>query len=342
MKIMTDLYMMVRKETIQFEPKDRVRLDVTTKNPDGSVNGYNVGGIMFNQDSGLLVFNLYDDDGYLIVPKQGAYSIANLTTRQLGDVRNIVRNYVEKSMYRAKHVKWISDVLDNTKDNTIFFSGRNMPEGIIDLKKDGHIEITGFNAIFKSPEDGQILLTGANEEVGPFNYPLNELTDNGVSAVASCLGRVLSEKLDAEVRESLKEPDSIMQSWDEMCMDIRTKFGSSLDAFTSSDFSYPLGDNLFFEIQKGLPVVAKRDDKDLVIDAFGMDYIISGYGRSPLPEDHPLHHVPNCHPFEGIRRAATVLKDSDKIISSLYEVARKSDKVVKKATSRKHNNGLNL
>lgn len=342
MKIITDLYMMVRKEAIQFEPKDRVRLDVTTKNPDGSVNGYSVGGIMFNHYSGSLVINLYDDDGYLVFPKQGDYSLANLTTKQLGELKATVRSYIEQSMYRAKHIKWINQVLDSVEDRDIFFAGRNMPEGIVDLHRDGKLEKTSFCGIFVSPADGEILLTGSNEEVGPFNYPLNELTDIGVSSVASCLGRVLSEKLDAEVRESLKEPDSIMQSWDEMCMDIRAKFGSTLDALASSNFSYPLGDNLFFEIQKGLPVVAKRDDKDLVIDAFGMDYIISGFGRSPLPQDHPLHHVPNCHPFEGMRRAAIALKDSDKIISSLYEVAQKSDKVVKKATSRKQKNGFNL
>lgn len=211
-KVMADLYMLVRKEAIQFEPQDRIGIDLTTKRPDGSTVGYSVGGIMFHQDSNSLVFHLYDSDGFFIPPKQGPRFLDDLTVRQLVDVRSKVENYVEKAMYRAKHIEGISSCLDQLPENSLYFPGKAMPSVMVDLEMDGNISMEGFCSIFKAPQSGEIFLSGANEEKGPYNYPLNHLTDNGVSTVFSCMGLTLNQALKDDMKndssESVKEKTS--------------------------------------------------------------------------------------------------------------------------------------
>ena len=204
-KVMADLYMLVRKEAIQFEPQDRIGIDLTTKRPDGSTVGYAVGGIMFHQDSNSLVFHLYDSDGFFIPAKQGPRSLDDLTVRQLVDVRTKVETYVEKAMYRAKHIEAISNCLDQLPERSLYFPGKTMPSVMVDLERDGNISMEGFCSVFKAPETGEILLSGANEAKGPYNYPLNHLTDNGVSTVFSCMGLTLNQALEDGMKKDNSE-----------------------------------------------------------------------------------------------------------------------------------------
>lgn len=186
-QLLSDLYMMVRKEAIQFEPKDRVRLGQSTDR-----SNFYIGGVVFHQDSGTLRFTVFDDKGLVVVPQRTPYTLERLSTGDLASLREKVSLYVEKALFRAKHISLISDCLNDSQDEVIYFNTK--PQCIVDIHKNGHFEVASFESIRRS--FGEIMLTGLIEGKLQYNYSLNELTDTGVSSVASCLGLELTKGQD--------------------------------------------------------------------------------------------------------------------------------------------------
>jgi len=204
-----EIFMMVRKESVSFEPQDRVKLDLTAKTKDGQSVSYYIGNVFYDFDSGKMCYNLYDKEGFLIVPKNGIRVLEDqLTSSELKVVSEKVAEYSRKSIFRAKNVALISDALDSLPDHSIEFSAKNSPEVCIDRQRTGNFDPSYVHGVYKNefvPYNPMFLSVGSPETGETFSYPFADLSDIGVSTVLSSIEQQLGKKLSSEKKAESKQ-----------------------------------------------------------------------------------------------------------------------------------------
>ncbi len=206
---MRSIWMMVRRETISFEPQDRVKLDLEVGMRDGSRKSLYVGDVYYDFDTDRMCFKLYDSDGKLIPSANGPRELeSNLTGEELYRVELRVKEYFHDSLYRARNVAMVSKFLDEMGvDMYVYpYGSGGGPEVCVARSGDDRLEHLPVQGVFRTSDGSRselFAVIGDPSDGSDFNYPFNRLTDIGVSNVVSSLQRQLGEK--HEVKEKRVE-----------------------------------------------------------------------------------------------------------------------------------------
>jgi len=190
---MREIAMMVRRETISFEPQDRVKLDLNVRRKDGTPVDYFIGDVYYNFDLSKISFRLYDDAGKLVIglPENRVLD-DSMSSADLAKVSQKVQTYFENSVYRARNVAMIRNMVAQSPEGVLRFhygSGGGPDVCVANLGEDTleHLPVEG---VCRS-EDGALLAIIGNPQNGrERNYPFTKLTDMGVSNIASYMSRL--------------------------------------------------------------------------------------------------------------------------------------------------------
>lgn len=201
-----DIFMMVRKESVSFEPQDRVRLDLKARTKDGKSVSYYVGGVFYDFDSGKMCFDLLNEDGIHIALNDRAGVLDRLTGSELRAVSEKVSLYTQKAIYRAKNMALISDALDGCPERSITFSEANFPRVCIDRHREGSFAPSVVQGVYKTELFNSVYLAVGSPDAGEaFSYPSTDLSDMGVSTLLSSMERELGRKLSSERKADAKQ-----------------------------------------------------------------------------------------------------------------------------------------
>lgn len=201
-----EIFMMVRKESVSFEPQDRVKLDLPVRPGDGQPVSYYVGGVYYDFDSGKMCFDLFRGDGTRVILSDRSKVLEdNLTGAELKSVSEKVAVYTQKSIYRAKNMALISDVLDECSSRSLTFSEANAPRVCIDRHRDGGFVSEVVTEVYNEPFNAVHLVVGSVANGEGFSYPASDLSDMGVSALLSSIERELGKKLTSERKADSKQ-----------------------------------------------------------------------------------------------------------------------------------------
>lgn len=178
--------MMVRRESVTFDPADRVRLDVSTTSKSGQTVNYDVGEIYYDFDSGRMCYRLFAGDGAPVTRPSGPFFLdEDLTSSELMRVSRTVSDYVEKSIGRGKNILLIEDLVYNSPEMSVDFKVR--PKLAVDLGLDGNVEmyepdkIYDVSAFWEDRRD--IMLAGRTSDGKDFSFPLIAVSDMGLAVV---------------------------------------------------------------------------------------------------------------------------------------------------------------
>lgn len=193
-KVIRDITMMVRKEFIQFEPTDRIPVpSLRSRTRSGEIVNYSVGSVGYSPYYGNIQYGLFNENVGNII-SSGEKTLDTLPQGVLLDIEDKVRTYCDKAMLRASNLALLSSAVDSVLGNVVHFDiYEGQPQAFVDLKKNGELENITFNTLFRGADNVMYVsgyryygsLQDVNAEI--INYPLHELTDMGVSDIASCL-----------------------------------------------------------------------------------------------------------------------------------------------------------
>ncbi len=202
-----DIFMMVRKESVSFEPQDRVKLGLRVRTKEGESVSYYVGDVFYDFDSGRMCFNLFNGDGHLVVPGDRARVLEEqLTGSELKAVSEKVSLYTQKAIYRAKNMALISEALDGCPERSVTFSESNSPRVCIDRHRSGSFVPAFVRGVYKTDLFNSVYLAvGSPEDGEAFSYPSADLSDMGVSTLLSSMERELGRKLSSERKADSKQ-----------------------------------------------------------------------------------------------------------------------------------------
>lgn len=187
--------MMVRKESVAFEPYDRVPLDLKKNSAVGDPVRLEVGEVYYDFDSGRMSYSLFTADGAPVTRAAGPLFLdEDLTSAELSRVGAKVADYVEKSISRSKNMADIQALVFGIEDMVVSLDDK--PRISVDLKGDGNVEMVEPGRIFIDPavhkEARTVMLSGTSDGKD-FNFPLEIVSDMGLANVL------------AKVRESVKQ-----------------------------------------------------------------------------------------------------------------------------------------
>lgn len=186
--------MMVRKESVAFEPYDRVPLDFKKNSAAGEPIRFEVGEVYYDFDSGRMSYSLFTADGAPVSRAAGPLFLdEDLTSGELSRVGAKVADYVEKSISRRKNMADIQALVSETEDMAVSLDDK--PRIGVDLKGDGKVEMVEPGWIFIDPaghKEATVMLSGTSAG-RDFNFPLEIVSDMGLANVL------------AKVRESVKQ-----------------------------------------------------------------------------------------------------------------------------------------
>lgn len=195
-----EITMMIRKESIIFEPKDRIAV----KSKTGDVY---MGSVYHDFDSDRLCLGLCNADGEFLVSKNGPLYLEDCcTSSQLRAVHETVSGYVEKSIYRARNLASINDMVSSSQ--AFVFEPGTGPVVSVDLKRNGHFSDMGVLQVFVAPSEASLYVVVA-ETSNPavVNYPVSDLSDIAVSKVLESMSLVVSNKM-SEQQETVRDKSS--------------------------------------------------------------------------------------------------------------------------------------
>lgn len=193
-KVMRDIAMMVRKDCITLQPQDRILLDI---GKDAGATKMYVGQVFYDFDSGNHCFKLYNEQGLLIIPKDGHRVLPGfLTAVQLRSLGDTLSRYVEESVNRARNISEIDRMLAGFNDESIYFTdGSKMPQIMVDYSFDGRLQGPfTVESVYRDPSNRDLLWLGTQ---GPdygevTNIRLGDVSDMGVSMVHEALSAQLN------------------------------------------------------------------------------------------------------------------------------------------------------
>lgn len=206
--------MMVRKESVSFEPSDRVRLDRKGRGKDGQAVGYDVGEVYYDFDSGRMCCKLFNDKGTPVINASGPFYLDEaLTSAELARVSEKVSDYVEQSIGRGMAIGSIEKMVYDAPNMTIAFDEK--PRLFVDIYRNGSLVAFMPDKIYDtswSMEDRrEVFLSGKTGEGKEISIPLFELSDMGLSAVYRNLGKALKQDLSnaQEIKKPVKQGPSL-------------------------------------------------------------------------------------------------------------------------------------
>lgn len=172
-----EISMMIHREFISFEPKDRIPLNLE------SGKDYFVGSVYYDFDCGKLAFDMYNSKGELIPSVRGYRLLENsLSPAELMEVSDMVCRYCEESKHRARHMRMLSDLMDkyyvNDHTNIVRFQDPDYPHVYVD---DDGVMCYKTAVGLQRQNDGNMYILTADKEV----YPLSVLTDIGIKSIAA-------------------------------------------------------------------------------------------------------------------------------------------------------------
>lgn len=207
-----EIGMMVRRESIIFDPDDRVRTQLV-----GGGSGCYVGGVRYDYETGRLACTMYGPRGDELVPRDGvSFLDDSLDSQTLCTLSETVARYAEAAMYRARNMSAIMAVIDQSKEQSLDFGSAALSAPVlqVDTRRDGSLEPGRLKGLFR-PNGGSdvymnIYLLGRDE---PFSYPLSRLSDMGVLSVyrfvIGQLGLEQEQEQDAVVRFTQKRDEPV-------------------------------------------------------------------------------------------------------------------------------------
>lgn len=190
--------MMVRKESVSFEPSDRVRLDRKGRGRDGQAVGYDVGEVYYDFDSGRMCCKLFNDKGVPVINASGPFFLDEaLTSAELGRVSAKVTDYVERSIGRGMAISAIEDMVYNAPEMAIALDEKIRL--FVDIANDGNLVAFTPEKIYDiswAMEDRrEIMLSGKIDDGTEINVPLYEFSDMGLSTVYRNLEKSLRQEV---------------------------------------------------------------------------------------------------------------------------------------------------
>lgn len=211
-----DLYIMIRKGTVQFEPKDMVPLSIVSKKKDGSEMHYSVGSVSYDSYTGNLEYSLYDANGHFVPSTNGLRDLSSLRPEEVKHLSDTVFSYKERALHRQKNLQFIYDIMSASGPGDNFeFSEGNKPEVLMSDGKSDKLETLTVNSLFVPEFDGygesgpNFYVAGflGNDKGNIMNVPLISLTDTDVSNVAT---RIVAQN--KSFKEGLSKPVEIVKS----------------------------------------------------------------------------------------------------------------------------------
>lgn len=202
-EIERELYFMVRKECIDFLPKDWIDLDMKATNKNGEASNVFLGSLYYNSDYGKLMFHMYDQTGRLIVPNDGATyrSLDILPEKSLEKLRDVVTEYFNLATCRARNIRDIVTILDEEPSKGVYFDAVLMPNVSVDLNRDGNYDEGLCGYVYQDEKDSKYYaVAGTGTDV--IRYPLLDLSDNSINAICTRL----------KLKKQLSLSDSLMNS----------------------------------------------------------------------------------------------------------------------------------
>lgn len=194
-----DIYMQIRKESVVFEPNDRIPFDNDPVGTGGKELTDSIGSVYYDSDTGHVCFRVFDQDGRLIVPQDGPRIIEEqLTSDDLKRLSEIVSRYSEMSIYRARNMSYIESVMDSEGSVTLLAPASATMDLMVDYQRNGMLEHFGALSVFRPEAEGRIYVEGLLHDGTKVNYPLSDLSDMGVSAVCRAVETEMSRK--AQIR----------------------------------------------------------------------------------------------------------------------------------------------
>lgn len=190
--------MMVRKESVSFEPSDRVHLDRKGRGRDGQTVGYDVGEVYYDFDSGRMCCKLFNDKGVPVINASGPFFLDEvLTSVELGRVSGKVSDYVERSIGRGMAIGTIEQLVYDAPDMAIVFDER--PRLFVDIARNGNlvafIPEKIYDTSWAMEDRREVMLSGKIEGGKEVSIPLFELSDMGLSTVYRNLGKGLQQEI---------------------------------------------------------------------------------------------------------------------------------------------------
>lgn len=182
--------MMVRKESVTFEPSDRIPLDVKRKTGNGSLTDVSVGEVYYDFDSGRMCYKLFSASGVQMTRPSGPLFLdEDLTSAELARVGSKVSDYVERSIGRGKAIGEIEQMVYDAPEMSVKLDDKLRL--FVDVYRDGRLvpffpEVV-YDSSWSMEDRREVLLSGKTAEGKNINIPLLELSDMSVSAVHSAV-----------------------------------------------------------------------------------------------------------------------------------------------------------
>lgn len=187
--VLRDIYSMVRKGAVQFEPGDRIPVEIQTKRSSDTPVTYYIGGVSWDYYSGKLSYTLFDAKSNYIPAAGGFRDFALLKTSEIVRVREAVSSYFGRSLCRMNNLSKLFTLVEQGKE--YFFSENDKPDVYLDIRMDGFCEKCSVDKLYRH---GDILKVCVSDFSGKqLDINASQLTDMGLSNVLSCAKGYISQ-----------------------------------------------------------------------------------------------------------------------------------------------------
>lgn len=195
--LLRDIYSMIGREIVQFDPSDRVQLDINARLKDGTVMQYFIGGVYYDSDRGEMAFDMYNSKGDYISPARNAHLLSSLSPDVVKALAPVVRKYHEYALFRSQSIRSIEGILNGLPEGVMSFEDTRNPLVSIPLDGYGRVSNISVDQIFK--DNGALLIQGRSQDGSLVTRNLSEITDLGISNIALMLDRDGRYSLDRSV-----------------------------------------------------------------------------------------------------------------------------------------------
>ena len=191
-----DVYRMIKKGSVQFEPGDRI--PITFTNQGKEFTKY-LGSVYYDDTSHKVCYDLFNHaDSANPIGTLQPRDIKSLSAGDLLSVANRLEEYERDSILRYNNYKGVETALQNTEGNRIEFVGMSRPRVLVNADPRITDTYAGFmecrvDSVFLAKDDCYASVSNVKGE--QMNVKLAMLNDRSIQNVSACIKSNLHQQM---------------------------------------------------------------------------------------------------------------------------------------------------